>query len=81
MLGRDDEWAYRIPYALQWQGDRAYLRCVSNTQGLENTCRQPYPSIVNSPHGQLIGVGVIKAMLGRDDEWAYRIPYALQWSE
>lgn len=29
--------------------------------------------------GQLIGVGVIKSMLGRDDEWAYRIPYALQW--
>ena len=29
--------------------------------------------------GQLIGVGVIKAMLGRTDEWAYRIPYALQW--
>ncbi|KAG9230496.1 sugar porter family MFS transporter [Amylocarpus encephaloides] len=29
--------------------------------------------------GQVIGVGVIKSMLGRDDEWAYRIPYALQW--
>jgi len=29
--------------------------------------------------GQLIGIGVIKAMLGRTDEWAYRIPYALQW--
>ncbi|KAJ6013732.1 hypothetical protein N7540_008323 [Penicillium herquei] len=29
--------------------------------------------------GQLIGVGVIKAMLGRDDQWAYRIPYGLQW--
>jgi SP family general alpha glucoside:H+ symporter-like MFS transporter len=29
--------------------------------------------------GQLIGVGVIKSMLGRADEWAYRIPYALQW--
>ncbi|RMZ04958.1 hypothetical protein D0864_02606 [Hortaea werneckii] len=29
--------------------------------------------------GQLIGIGVIKSMLGRDDEWAYRIPYALQW--
>ncbi|CRG92110.1 Maltose permease MAL31 [Talaromyces islandicus] len=29
--------------------------------------------------GQLIGVGVIKAMLNRDDEWAYRIPYGLQW--
>lgn len=29
--------------------------------------------------GQIIGVGVIKSMLGRDDEWAYRIPYALQW--
>jgi SP family general alpha glucoside:H+ symporter-like MFS transporter len=29
--------------------------------------------------GQVIGIGVIKSMLPRDDEWAYRIPYALQW--
>lgn len=29
--------------------------------------------------GQVIGVGVIKSMLGRTDEWAYRIPFALQW--
>ncbi|KAK3052185.1 hypothetical protein LTR09_006777 [Extremus antarcticus] len=29
--------------------------------------------------GQLIGIGVIKSMIGRDDQWAYRIPYALQW--
>ncbi|KAG0645618.1 Maltose transport 3 [Hyphodiscus hymeniophilus] len=29
--------------------------------------------------GQVIGIGVIKSMLGRTDEWAYRIPYALQW--
>ncbi|KAJ5963845.1 uncharacterized protein N7479_003721 [Penicillium vulpinum] len=29
--------------------------------------------------GQLIGIGVIKSMLSRTDEWAYRIPYALQW--
>ncbi|OJK03751.1 hypothetical protein ASPACDRAFT_1863311 [Aspergillus aculeatus ATCC 16872] len=29
--------------------------------------------------GQLIGIGVIKAMINRQDEWAYRIPYALQW--
>ncbi|QKX54108.1 uncharacterized protein TRUGW13939_01191 [Talaromyces rugulosus] len=29
--------------------------------------------------GQLIGVGVIKAMLNRTDEWAYRIPYGIQW--
>ncbi|KAJ5805080.1 hypothetical protein N7474_010967 [Penicillium riverlandense] len=29
--------------------------------------------------GQLIGVGVIKGMLNRDDQWAYRIPYGLQW--
>lgn len=29
--------------------------------------------------GQVIGVGVIKAMLNRSDQWAYRIPYALQW--
>ncbi|CZR65115.1 probable alpha-glucoside transport protein [Phialocephala subalpina] len=29
--------------------------------------------------GQVIGIGVIKSQLGRTDEWAYRIPYALQW--
>ncbi|KAJ5273163.1 hypothetical protein N7478_008288 [Penicillium angulare] len=29
--------------------------------------------------GQLIGIGVIKGMLNRQDEWAYRIPYGLQW--
>ncbi|KAF1816996.1 putative MFS alpha-glucoside transporter [Eremomyces bilateralis CBS 781.70] len=29
--------------------------------------------------GQVIGIGVIKSMLSRTDEWSYRIPYALQW--
>ncbi len=29
--------------------------------------------------GQLIGIGVIMSMLDRNDEWAYRIPYSLQW--
>ncbi|KAK3117748.1 hypothetical protein LTR53_000558 [Teratosphaeriaceae sp. CCFEE 6253] len=29
--------------------------------------------------GQLIGIGVIRSMVDRTDEWAYRIPYALQW--
>lgn len=29
--------------------------------------------------GQEIGIGVIMGMLKRNDEWAYRIPYALQW--
>ncbi|KAL2761028.1 hypothetical protein ACRALDRAFT_1059274 [Sodiomyces alcalophilus JCM 7366] len=29
--------------------------------------------------GQLIGVGVISSMIDRDDEWSFRIPYALQW--
>ncbi|KAK7052770.1 MFS general substrate transporter [Favolaschia claudopus] len=29
--------------------------------------------------GQVIGIGVVKSMLPRTDEWAYRIPYALQW--
>ncbi|KAJ5172678.1 hypothetical protein N7492_005271 [Penicillium capsulatum] len=29
--------------------------------------------------GQLIGIGVIKSMLNRNDEWSYRIPYGLQW--
>ncbi|KAK5077351.1 hypothetical protein LTR64_005168 [Lithohypha guttulata] len=29
--------------------------------------------------GQLIAIAVIRSMFGRDDQWAYRIPYALQW--
>ncbi|KAI5860835.1 sugar transporter [Durotheca rogersii] len=29
--------------------------------------------------GQIIGIGVIMGHLSRTDEWAYRIPYALQW--
>jgi SP family general alpha glucoside:H+ symporter-like MFS transporter len=29
--------------------------------------------------GQLLASGVLRAMLGRDDQWSYRIPYALQW--
>ncbi|KAI1270397.1 sugar transporter [Xylariaceae sp. FL1019] len=29
--------------------------------------------------GQLIGIGAIVGNLWRTDEWAYRIPYALQW--
>jgi len=29
--------------------------------------------------GQLIGIGVIMGMMNRDDQWAYRIPYGLQW--
>lgn len=29
--------------------------------------------------GQEIAIGVIMSMLKRDNEWAYRIPYALQW--
>lgn len=29
--------------------------------------------------GQEIGIGVIMSMLRREDEWSYRIPYALQW--
>jgi SP family general alpha glucoside:H+ symporter-like MFS transporter len=29
--------------------------------------------------GQLLASGVLRAMLGRNDQWAYRIPYALQW--
>jgi SP family general alpha glucoside:H+ symporter-like MFS transporter len=30
--------------------------------------------------GQLLGVGVIKSMFGRTDQWAYRIPYGLMVS-
>ncbi|CAK7235702.1 hypothetical protein SBRCBS47491_009385 [Sporothrix bragantina] len=29
--------------------------------------------------GQLIAIGVIRSMFTRNDEWAYRIPYGLQW--
>ncbi|KAJ1554037.1 hypothetical protein HK096_005269, partial [Nowakowskiella sp. JEL0078] len=29
--------------------------------------------------GQIIGAGVLRLMLERNDEWAYRIPFAIQW--
>ena len=29
--------------------------------------------------GQFIAAGVLKGMLSRTDQWAYRIPFALQW--
>ncbi|OQV08879.1 hypothetical protein CLAIMM_13093 isoform 2 [Cladophialophora immunda] len=29
--------------------------------------------------GQLLASGVLRALLTRDDQWAYRIPFALQW--
>jgi SP family general alpha glucoside:H+ symporter-like MFS transporter len=29
--------------------------------------------------GQLISAGVLRALMRRNDEWAFRIPYALQW--
>ncbi|KAJ9649370.1 hypothetical protein H2201_006592 [Coniosporium apollinis] len=29
--------------------------------------------------GQFIAAGVLRGFLERDDQWAYRIPYALQW--
>ncbi|KZO94742.1 sugar porter family MFS transporter [Calocera viscosa TUFC12733] len=29
--------------------------------------------------GQLISSGVLRGLLGRTDEWSYRIPFAIQW--
>jgi len=29
--------------------------------------------------GQFVGSGVLRGLVSRTDEWAYRIPFALQW--
>jgi SP family general alpha glucoside:H+ symporter-like MFS transporter len=29
--------------------------------------------------GQFISTGILRGLLGREDEWAWRIPYAVQW--
>lgn len=29
--------------------------------------------------GQILGSGILRALLSRTDEWGYRIPFALQW--
>lgn len=29
--------------------------------------------------GQFIGAGVLQSLLSRDNQWSYRIPYAIQW--
>lgn len=30
--------------------------------------------------GQLIAAGILRACLEREDEWAFRIPFAIQWA-
>jgi MFS transporter, SP family, general alpha glucoside:H+ symporter len=30
--------------------------------------------------GQLIAAGVLRGCLEREDEWAFRIPFAIQWA-
>jgi SP family general alpha glucoside:H+ symporter-like MFS transporter len=34
---------------------------------------------MNWGFGQLLSSGVLRALLSREDEWAYRIPFAMQW--
>jgi SP family general alpha glucoside:H+ symporter-like MFS transporter len=29
--------------------------------------------------GQFIGAGVVQSLLSRNDQWSYRVPYAVQW--
>jgi SP family general alpha glucoside:H+ symporter-like MFS transporter len=29
--------------------------------------------------GQVIGVSIVKSQLGNESEWAYKLPWALQW--
>lgn len=29
--------------------------------------------------GQFIGAGVLRGFLNHDDQWAYRVPFAIQW--
>lgn len=29
--------------------------------------------------GQLVGAGVLQSFIGRSDQWAWRIPFAIQW--
>lgn len=29
--------------------------------------------------GQFIGAGVLQSFINRNDQWAWRIPFAIQW--
>jgi SP family general alpha glucoside:H+ symporter-like MFS transporter len=38
-----------------------------------------YQTDTDQVMGQIIGSGVLRALVDRTDQWGYRIPYALQW--
>lgn len=38
-----------------------------------------YYTDVSQAFGQILAVGVLRGLLKRTDEWAYRIPFAVQW--
>jgi SP family general alpha glucoside:H+ symporter-like MFS transporter len=58
----------------EFQATNPYDRLPRLTRYLWLTCSNFCWGI-----GQVIGVGVIKSQLGNQSEWAYRLPWALQW--
>jgi MFS transporter, SP family, general alpha glucoside:H+ symporter len=56
------------------------MLCMTASQaGKMSTIRRNHGLTRVQVFGQLIGSGVLRAMVTRDDQWAYRIPFALQW--
>lgn len=49
------------------------------TQEVENYTLILFPVNMMWGVGQIIASGVLRSLIDRTDEWAYRIPFALQW--
>ena len=54
-------------------------RCLPNS-----TSAHPYnfcQHVLGYRIGQLLTTGILKGLLNRQDDWAWRIPYAIQWGK
>lgn len=70
------KWYVGIPWGAFQSVSAAYASEVSPT------ALRPYlTTFINMCWviGQFFAVAVNKGSVGRDDEWAYRIPFAVQW--
>lgn len=67
-----------------WNTDPFFAQTITVTYASDVTpvVLRPYlTSYVNLcwVFGQFIAAGVLRGFLNRDDQWAYRVPFAIQW--
>ena len=74
----------RLGVVITDRGERGVFQTLTTTYAAEVTpvVLRPYlTTYVNLCWviGQLIAAGILKGFLNKPTEWAYRVPYAIQW--